>query len=207
MRILGFSHVTFCIPYDLMSFGMSLFGEGTEVQIVNHPHKKSFLRGNSTKHNLYWNRTGIELTSYADSPELRESDRQYIISSLESYQRNPLNINLTISLLQRILLRKLGAKVETSKLGWKIKGVGFLPSVTFHRSRLQITRPMPKYLDEVGLVALAFYVDSPVKFELNSKLIHFLRVSKAFDVKIINKYFGIQILRFGGITYEFIFRR
>jgi hypothetical protein len=204
MKVIGFSHVTFCLPEELMEFGKHLFGEGVETRIPNHPNKMSFMRGRTPDHYLYWNKSGIEVTSYPSLLKANRSTLGFTINQLQNYKLNPRQINLKLSICQRYLLKALGAKIQLRKSGFRVVGKATLPSFDFVQNKLEKSISMSKFLDEAGIVALAFYVDRPFKIIFPFGFLGILRLSKVFQVTVVNSNLNIQLLRFGGITYEFI---
>ena len=184
-----------------------VFGNAVETTVINSSEKKFFMRGSDELHYLYWNRLGIELTSYESVDIQSDSVIQNIKTEILEYLRNPYSVRIRLKCAHRILLRVNGAKSQKVNFGYIIRGVGPLPNVRFDSSIVQKNQVMKGYLDEIGLVSVAFYVDQPLKFSMQHRINFLPKISKPFDVSIPHGIFCIQFVKIGGLTFEFISKR
>lgn len=206
MKILAFSHLTFCLPEEAKSFGKDIFGNGTEVRVQNHANKKIFMEEESTTHYLYWNKIGIEVTSYLNTKFNSPDSREFAYKFLTDYASAPYQIKICYSPEFISFLNEFGRLVKIDNHGFLLKGVGvFKDFKIFNDCTGPFSRPN-RYLDEAGLSGIAVYIDSVAESIQFGKTLGEIK-SEPYEVSLGNREFKVQFIKIGGVNIELLSRK
>jgi len=205
MKILAFSHFTFCLPESAKSFGKDIFGNGTEIVVQNHANKKIFMEAEQPTHYLYWNEIGIEITSYLNTRFKSPDSLKLAHEFLTNYAKAPYQINMCYTPELILFLSKFGRLERVNNNEFLLRGVGLFKDFKILND---CTSPFSKpnqHLDEAGLSAVAVYVDSvseSIQFGSDPGEIK----SEPYEVCLGNKKFKVQFVQIGGINIELLSR-
>lgn len=205
MKILAFSHLTFCLPEEVKSFGKDIFGNGTEVRVQNHANKKIFMKGQSSAHYLYWNKIGIEVTSYLNTRFNHPDSRNLAYKFLTDYASAPYQVKICYSPEFISFLNEFGKLEKIEKNSFLFKGVGvFKDFKIFNDCASPFSKPN-QYLDEAGFSGIAVYTDSVAEDMELAKTLAEVK-SQPYEVWLRNRKFQVQFIRIGGVNIELLSR-
>lgn len=205
MKILAFSHLTFCLPEEAKSFGKDIFGNGTEVRVQNHANKKIFMEEESSTHYLYWNKIGIEVTAYLNTRFNSPASRELAYKFLTDYAIAPYQIKMCYSPEFISFLNEFGRLEKIDNHGFLLKGVGIFKDFKIFND---CTGPFSKpnqYLDEAGLSGIAVYIDSVAESIKFGKTLGEIK-SEPYEVWLENRKFQVQFIKIGGVNIELLSR-
>lgn len=205
MKILAFSHLTFCLPEGAKSFGKDIFGSGTEVRVQNHVNKKIFMQEDTSTHYLYWNKIGIEVTAYLNTRFNSPTSRELAYKFLTDYASCPYQIKMCFSPEFISFLNEFGKLEKIDNHGFVLKGVGVFKDLKIFSD---CTGPFSKpnqYLDEAGLSGIAVYVDSVAESIEFEKTLGAIK-SEPYEVWLENRKFQVQFIQIGGVNIELLSR-
>ena len=205
MKILAFSHLTFCLPEEAKSFGKDIFGNGTETRVQNHANKKIFMDGQTSTHYLYWNKIGIEVTSYLNTRFNYPDSRNLAYKFLTDYASAPYQVKICYSPEFISFLNEFGRLEKIGKNGFLLKGVGVFKDFKIFKD---CTSPFSKpnqYLDEAGLSGIAVYIDSIAESMELTKTLGEVK-SEPYKVCLRNRKFQVQFIKIGGVNIELLSR-
>lgn len=205
MKILAFSHLTFSLPEEAKSFGKDIFGNGTEIEVQNHANKKIFMKGESATHYLYWNKIGIEITSYLNTRFNFPDSRRLAYKFLANYASVPYQIKICYSSEFISFLKEFGRLEKINNDEFLLKGIGvFKDFKILHDCTGPFSKPN-QYLDEAGLSAIAVYIDSVAdSIQFGNALVEVK--SKPYEVCLGNRKFQVQFVKIGGVNIELLSR-
>jgi hypothetical protein len=175
------------------------------TKILNAPEKKLLMLKKSKFHNLQIDMNGLELLFYT-STETKENKN--FLPEIDTFH-NSKNLILSSSFNHAFfkLIEALARKSSWTEEGTlRIHGLGGLRDATLGYKKHGLA--FNNYLDEEGLVSIAFYVN-----ELNSKVISQLIsersaiITNSFEIKIGDNLFNIMFVQTEGVIIEFIQRK
>ena len=205
MKILAFSHLTFCLPEEAKSFGKDIFGNGTEVRVQNHENKKIFMEGESSTHYLYWNKIGIEVTSYLNTRFYSSDSHKLAYKFLTDYASVPYQIKICYSPEFISFLNEFGRLEKIDNNGFLLKGVGVFKDFKIFKDCTSPFSNPNQYLDEAGLSGIAFYIESFAKSVQFGKTLGEVK-SEPYEVSLGNRKFQVQFIKIGGVNIELLSR-
>jgi hypothetical protein len=205
MKILAFSHLTFTLPREATSFGNDIFGNSTEIEVQNHANKKIFMGSESATHYLYWNKIGIEITSYHNTKFNFPESHRLAYEFLANYANVPYQIKICYSPEFISFLKEFGRLKKIRNKEFLLKGVGVFNDLKIlHDCTGPFSRPN-QYLDEAGLSAIALYVDSVAEsIQFGNTFVELK--SKPYEVCLGSRKFQVQFVKIGGVNIELLSR-
>ena len=203
MKIIGFAHLGFAFP--ISQFPVEIPNSIKFIKVLNSPEKKLLMLKKSKFHNLQIDMNGLELLFYTATKKRVNKSLLRDINSFQTSKKLILspNFNHTFLMLIEALARK-SSWLADEKL--QIYGLGGLADATLGFDKLGLK--FGNYLDEEGLVSIAFYVN-----EIDSNRVKELIsdksaiVTSSFEIKIGVNLFNILFVQTEGVIIEFIQRK
>jgi hypothetical protein len=203
MKIIGFAHLGFAFP--ISQFPVYMPNSIKFIKVLNTPEKKLLMLKKSKFHNLQIDMNGLEFLFYTTT---KKRENKYLLRDINFFQtsKNLIlspNFNHTFLMFIEALARK-STWLTDEKL--QICGLGGLSDATLGFDKLGLI--FGNYLDEEGLVSIAFYVNeidsNKVKELISDKS---AIVTSSFEIKIGVNLFNILFVKTEGVIIEFIQRK
>jgi hypothetical protein len=203
MKIIGFAHLGFALP--ISQFPIKIPNSINFTKVLNSPDKKLLMLKKSKFHNLQIDIKGLEVLFYTS---IKNNKKRNVLNEINTF------LNSKNLILSPNFNRKFFKIIEAlaHKSSWlqeetlQIYGVGGLKDATLGFAKHGLA--FNNYLDEEGLVAIAFYVN-----EINSnRIIELIDdrsavVTNSFELKIGANLFNILFVQIEGVIIEFIQRK
>jgi len=173
--------------------------------VQNHVNKKIFMEGEDPTHYLYWNKNGIEVTSYLNTRFNSPDGRDLAYKFLATYASAPYQINMCYSSEFVSFLKEFGRLEKIGNNGFLLKGAGVFKDF---KILSDCTNPFSKpnqYLDEPGLSAIAVYIDSVAESIQFGNALGEIK-TKPYEVCLGDKKFQVQFVKIGGVNIELLSR-
>ena len=203
MKIIGFAHLGFAFP--ISQFPVEIPNSIKFIKVLNSPEKKLLMLKKSKFHNLQIDMNGLELLFYTATKKIENKSLLRDINSFQTSKKLILspNFNHTFLMFIEALARK-SSWLADEKL--QIYGLGGLADATLGFDKLGLK--FGNYLDEEGLVSIAFYVNE-IDSNRVKELISDKRaiVTSSFEIKIGVNLFNILFVQTEGVIIEFIQRK
>ena len=209
MKVLAFAHVTFCVRFS-ENYSQKHGNLEVREMVSNHPEKAKLQKRHYSSHQLSLYRDdglAVEMCSYPETNSgilgaLRSSTSQFGVIKRPRIIRSK---SFTPS-----FLRKMGefskTPVDKDKIQLELPALDPRKTVVLAGSRVA-----PKFkdkLDELGPVALAFWVDSLEGFNVGSSQVfeYFQPITSVFSVAVNGRQMKVAFARVEGVNIELLCR-
>jgi hypothetical protein len=213
MKVLGFAHVTFCVPYSGSKNRGSNGPDIIDELVFNHPEKLDFQLRFHSHHRIVvrsklTDSALIEFSSYPDSVSYP------LVTALVCWYRGLGVLGAKSRIRSRSFSSKflhklsalLGLEIAVDGSIVKVPTLGRLGFVEITGSRF--AAKFRDNLDELGPVALAFWVDS-LEDVSSSNILKESGVdalTQIFEISVGKRVLKIRFVKIGGVIIELLSR-